>query len=312
MLKNRSRSVSSFLCMAILVGTAWFGKFYARSQFKAATQSKTSVESTASYTSPTATGDWATYDGAPDGDHYSPLKQITRDNVSKLKLAWTFDTKEVGGLETNPLILGGVLYALTPSRKVIALEGASGKLLWTFDSGVRGRGRDRGLAYWAEGQDRRILVGIGSFLYAINLSDGKPVPSFGENGRVDLRKGLGRDYLKQSVDMGSRPGIVYHRCNYCGRRYARRLSCASRRYSRLQLRTGNLQWTFHTIPHPGEFGYDTWPKDAWKLPAPRITGPAWRSMPSVASSMCPPDQQFPTFMAQIVSATISFLTPCLL
>jgi quinoprotein glucose dehydrogenase len=263
MAKNRSRTVIPLLRIAILIGTAWFGSLCARPQVKAAAQSKTSVESTTSYGSATATGDWTAYDGEPNGDHYSVLKQINRENVSKLKLAWTFDTKEVGGLQDNPLILDGVLYAFTPSRKVIALDGASGKLLWTFDSGLRGRGRDRGVAYWADGQDRRILAGIGSFLYAINLSDGKPIPSFGENGRVDLRKGLGRDYLKQSIDMDS-PGIVYHDLIIVGDSEPEDYPAPPGDIRAYNIRTGNLQWTFHTIPHPGEFGYDTWPKDAWK------------------------------------------------
>jgi quinoprotein glucose dehydrogenase len=256
--------------VGILIGTAWIGGFYARSQSKAATQPTVSVGSPGSNGSLTAAkdfaaGDWTAYDGELNGDHYSTLKQINRENVSNLKAAWTFDTKEVGGLETNPLIIDGVLYAITPSLKVIALDGASGELMWTFDSGVRGRGRDRGLAYWTDGQDRRLLVGIGSFLYAINLSDGKGIPSFGENGRVDLRKGLGRDqeYLKQSVNMDS-PGIVYHDLIIVGDEVPEDYPAPPGDIRAYNVRSGNLQWTFHTIPHPGEFGYDTWPKDAWK------------------------------------------------
>lgn len=271
MAKNRSRIVIPLVSMGILIATPWMGSFYARSEVKAATRPKASAGPAASHGSLTAAkdlaaGNWAAYDGEPNGDHYSTLKQINRENVNNLKVAWTFDTKEVGGLETNPLIIDGVLYAITPLRKVIALDGASGKLLWTFDSGVPGRGRIRGLAYWADGQDRRLLVGIGSFLYAINLSDGKGIPSFGENGRVDLRKGLGRDqeYLKQSVNMDS-PGIVYHDLIIVGDEVPEDYPCPPGDIRAYNIRTGNLQWTFHTIPHPGEFGYNTWPKDAWKF-----------------------------------------------
>ncbi len=207
--------------------------------------------------------DWPVYDGQDAGDHYSSLTQINRNNVKSLTLAWTYETGEAGGLETNPLILDGSLYGFTPTRKVFALDGATGKLLWKFDSGVPGRGHARGLAYWADGQDRRLLVGIGAFLYAINLRDGKPIPSFGENGSVDLRKGFGRDYLKQSLDMDS-PGVVYHDLIIVGDSESEDYPAPPGDIRAYNIRTGNLQWTFHTIPHPGEFGYDTWPKDAWK------------------------------------------------
>jgi quinoprotein glucose dehydrogenase len=102
--------------------------------------------------------DWASYGGAPENNHYARLSQINRDNVAQLKIAWTFDTHEEGGLQTSPLILDGVLYGITPSQKIFALNAATGALLWKFDSGIKGTQPDRGLAYWAEGQDRRLLV----------------------------------------------------------------------------------------------------------------------------------------------------------
>ena len=119
--------------------------------------------------------------GEPGQDHYSPLAQINRSNVSHLQLAWTYDTGEPGGkahnrsLETTPIIVGGVLYGLTPSQKVFALNAATGELLWQFDAGIPGTQPDRGLTYWASGNDRRIFVGVMNFVYALNAQTGKPI-----------------------------------------------------------------------------------------------------------------------------------------
>src|SRR5579862_2059375 len=143
--------------------------------------------------------DWPIYGGTPDNNHYSPLAQINRKNVKRLRVAWRFDTKESGGLQTSPIVVAGVLYGLTPSQKVFALNAATGKLLWRFDSGIRGTQPDRGLAYWADGDDRRILVGVLNFVYAIDASTGKPVRSFGTDGRIDLRENLDREPAAQSI-----------------------------------------------------------------------------------------------------------------
>ncbi len=137
---------------------------------------------------------WTVYNGGADGDHYSPLTQINRTNVNRLKIAWSFDTGEKGVLEDNPLIVGRVLYAYTQSEKVIALDAATGKLKWKFDSGINGRQPTRGVAYWTDGKQRRIFAGVMHFLYCLDADTGKPVESFGEGGRVDLRKNLGGDY----------------------------------------------------------------------------------------------------------------------
>src|SRR5437660_674954 len=112
--------------------------------------------------------DWSAYGGAPENDHYSPLAQINRSNVTKLAVAWTFDTGEPGGLQTSPLEVDGVLYGITPSQKIFALDAANGKLLWKFDSDIRGTQPDRGLAYWSDGKDKRIVVGVMNFVYALD------------------------------------------------------------------------------------------------------------------------------------------------
>src|ERR1700720_4386110 len=111
--------------------------------------------------------DWPSYGGSPENNHYSPLEQINRNNVAQLKIAWTFDTGEEGGLQTSPLIVNGLLYGITPSQKAFALNAATGEVLWKFDSGIKGTQPDRGLAYWADGRDRRLLVGVMNFLYAL-------------------------------------------------------------------------------------------------------------------------------------------------
>jgi quinoprotein glucose dehydrogenase len=108
--------------------------------------------------------DWPVYNGGADGDHYSKLTQINRGNVGLLKVAWTFDTGETGGIQDNPLIVGRTLYAYTPTQKIIALDAATGALKWKFDSGVSGTQPARGIAYWTDGKQGRILAGVMNFL----------------------------------------------------------------------------------------------------------------------------------------------------
>jgi quinoprotein glucose dehydrogenase len=203
------------------------------------------------------------YGGQAANDHYSGLSQINRQNVGKLRIAWEFDTGEKGALETSPLVIGQVLYAYTPTQKVIALDAASGKLLWKFDSGVAGTGPMRGLAYWTDGRQSRILAGVMNFLYALDPATGKPIPSFGEDGRIDLRKGLGGDYHLQSLAITT-PGIVYKDLIIMGAMEPETHPAPPGEIRAFEVRTGALVWKFHTIPRPGEFGYNTWPKDAWK------------------------------------------------
>ena len=207
--------------------------------------------------------DWPIYGGTLENDHYSDLAQINRSNVKQLKVAWSFDTQEEGGLQTSPLEIEGVLYGLTPSQKVFAVDATTGKLFWKFDSGVKGTQPDRGLAYWTDGKDKRILVGVMNYLYALDAATGAPIRSFGKNGRIDLREDLGRDPTKQSIYLTS-PGVVYKDLIIVGGREPETLPAPPGDIRAYDVRSGKLQWSFHTIPHPGEFGYETWPKEAWK------------------------------------------------
>jgi len=208
--------------------------------------------------------DWPTYGGKPANTHYSGLRQINRENVKSLGVAWSFDTEEQGGLQTSPLIVGDVLYGLTPTQKVFALNAATGKVLWKFDSGVKGTQPDRGLVYWTDGKEKRLLVGVMNFVYALDAVTGKPIASFGQQGRIDLRENLGREPAQgQSISLTS-PGVLYKDLLIVGGRNPETLPAPPGDVRAFDVHTGKLRWAFHTIPRPGEFGYETWPKDAWK------------------------------------------------
>src|SRR3984885_216188 len=207
--------------------------------------------------------DWPVYGGQPANQHYSSLTQINRNNVSKLKVAWTFDTGEEGGLETSPLVVERTLYAYTPSQKVIALDAVTGKLLWKFDSAIKAEQPARGVAYWTDGTEGRIFAGVMNYLYALDPRTGRPIPSFGEEGRIDLRKNLRGNYQVQSIALTT-PGVVYKDLIIVGGEMPETLPAPPGDSRAFDVRTGSLRWNFHTIPHPGEFGYETWPKDAWQ------------------------------------------------
>jgi quinoprotein glucose dehydrogenase len=206
--------------------------------------------------------EWPAYGGGPDQIRYSPLKQINTTNVARLAVAWAHDTGETGGLQTQPLVIDGVLYGYTPTHKTFALRAATGEKLWTFDSGIQGRGANRGLMYWSRANDRRVYAAVDQYLYALDVRTGNPIPSFADGGRIDLRLGLGRDPKTQNVRLTS-PGVVYNDLVIVGGRVGEGLPSSPGYIRAYDARTGASRWTFHTIPHPGEPGYDTWSKDSW-------------------------------------------------
>jgi quinoprotein glucose dehydrogenase len=211
---------------------------------------------------------WSVFGGGPDNIHYSSLDQINRDNVHSLEVAWTFDSGDQHAkseMECNPIVVDGVLYATTPSGDVVALDAATGGLRWRYDAtgGLKniGKVRNRGVAYWSDGTDRRIFVGVRQYLVALDAATGKPIPSFGKAGRIDLREGLGREPLNW-VTMTS-PAVVYKDLVIAGGAMSETLPASPGDIRAFDAHSGQLRWSFHTIPHPGELGYDTWPKTAW-------------------------------------------------
>ena len=208
---------------------------------------------------------WPAYGGSPEGTRYSPLKQINKANVAQLKEAWRYDTADgAGASQTQPIMVDGVLYGITPKHKTVAIDATTGKRLWQFDSGMEGNSPNRGLVYWsdAQGKNRRIFAGVRSYLYALDATTGKPIPEFGNAGRIDLRQGLGRTTDGVSIVLTT-PGVIYKDLLILGGRMPEALPSAPGDVRAFDVRTGKMRWQFHTIPHPGELGFDTWPKEGW-------------------------------------------------
>jgi glucose dehydrogenase len=216
---------------------------------------------------PTADADWPTYGGDAARTRHSALAQIHRGNVAQLQPAWQFDTGEKGDTQTQPIVVGRVLYGYTPSHKAFALDAATGKSLWTFDSGIVGVGANRGLMYWAgdsaKSQGARVFAAVDNFVYALDAATGKPIDTFGMHGRIDLRENLGRDPATQSVRLTS-PGVIFRDVMILGGRVGESLPSSPGYVRAYDVRTGALRWIFRTIPRPGDVGYETWPADAWK------------------------------------------------
>jgi quinoprotein glucose dehydrogenase len=210
-----------------------------------------------------ADADWPRYGGDDAKTRHSALTEINRGNVNKLALAWQYDSGEKGDTQTQPIVVGRTLYGYTPSHKTFAVDAATGRLLWTFDSGIVGVGANRGLMYWKDGEDARVFAAVDNFVYALNAATGKPVNGFGKAGRIDLREDLGRDAASQSVRLTT-PGVVYRDLLILGGRVSEGLPASPGHVRAYDVRTGALRWTFRTIPQPGEPGYDTWPKEAWQ------------------------------------------------
>ena len=214
-----------------------------------------------------ANRDWSAYLGDKSASHYSALTQITPANVAQLEVAWTWhagDAREdKTQIQCNPLIIDGVMYATTPQSKLVALDAATGRELWRHEP-ADANGVNRGLAWWSEGEDRRILFGSGQWLRAIDARTGKPIESFGDHGRVDLSVGLDRDVRGLAIQANT-PGVIFRNLIIMGMRVGEGPAPAAPGHIRAyDVRTGKLVWIFHTIPHPGEPGYDTWPADAWQ------------------------------------------------
>ncbi len=217
---------------------------------------------------------WPVYGGSNEMIRYSSLTQIDTNNVSQLKLAWTYscgdvDTAHHSQIQCNPIIVDGILYGVSPQKKLFAIDAATGIQKWIFDANSKTEFdsnrfafhsmiNSRGVVYWTDGkEDKRIFFTAGSHTFAIDALTGKRIPSFGTNGSIDLHDGLDRDVTDLFV-VNTSPGTVYKDLLILGTRVDEAPPSAPGHIRAYDVRTGKQQWIFHTIPHPGEYGYDTW------------------------------------------------------
>lgn len=210
--------------------------------------------------------DWPEYLGGPERDHYSTLDQVNTSNVGQLKVAWEFHSGDPGAVECNPIIVDGVLYGTTATSQVFAVNAATGQQLWRFSvSGTLdlGLANNRGIAYWSDGNDRRILCTVGPWLYALDAGTGKVIRDFGVDGRASLKAGLGAQAQEKWV-LSTTPGTVYRDLIIMPTRVDETQDAAPGYIQAFNVRTGTLAWTFVTMPYPGQPGYETWSKDAYK------------------------------------------------
>jgi quinoprotein glucose dehydrogenase len=218
---------------------------------------------------PGAASDWPEYLGGPDRNHYSTLTQINAGNVSQLKMAWQYHTLDSGQIQCNPIIKNGVLYGMTATTQPFAINAATGQQIWlrkdslAMRGAIRSSSTSRGLVYWEDGADQRILFTNDSWLYAVEATTGKPVTSFGEQGRTSMKAGLGPT-AKDKMVISNTPGTVFEDLIIMPMRLSEGADAALGHIQAFNIRTGKLAWVFHTIPEPGEFGYDTWPKETYK------------------------------------------------
>ncbi len=231
--------------------------------------------------------EWRYYGGDAGGMKYSALKQISRSNVTQLKVAWTFRTGDVSdgktyptrsAFEGTPLMVDGVLYVTTPFNRLIALDAETGKQIWAFDPLLNKEQPynlfiNRGAAYWSQGEQKRVLFGtLDGRLFSIDAATGKPSEGFGLNGFIDLREGVAERFPKRAYGMTSPPAI-YKNLVICGSLTADGEPHGPNGDVRaFDVKTGKLVWRFHSIPLEGEPGYETWEKGSAK---DRAAANAW-------------------------------------
>ncbi len=208
--------------------------------------------------------DWPAYLGGPDRNHYSSLSLINKENVHQLKKVWEYHTYDSGQIQCNPIIIDGILYGMTASTQPFALDAASGKELWRSypDEQTGSISTSRGLVYWAEGNDKRILYTHDAFLYALHAETGQAVASFGDNGRVSLKAGLGES-ARDKLVISNTPGAVFEDLIMMPLRLSEGADAAPGYIQAFNIRNGALAWVFKTIPSPEDTAYSTWPPHAY-------------------------------------------------
>jgi quinoprotein glucose dehydrogenase len=215
----------------------------------------------------TSYSSWSHYAGSPDSLEYSALKQINKSNVSELKLAWFVPAPgPVGRFSFNPLVIDGVMYIVGKDDGIYALDAATGKQIWAHPV-EGGQPTSRGFNHWIskDGKDRRLIFAVDGYLQEVDMNTGETIRSFGNDGKADLREGLGRDLSEfgQGVQSGS-PGRVFKNLIILGSAPGEMYGSPPGDLRAYDVRTGKMVWIFHTVPHPGEFGYNTFPPGAWK------------------------------------------------
>ncbi len=209
----------------------------------------------------TAYTTWSSYLGDSGRSHYSTLSQITPENVQHLKLAWSYEASDWGQMQMNPLVVDSILYGVTAALRVVALHAETGKEIWQFGDSVKvWHSTSRGVSYWEKGNDKRILCTRGSDLFALDALTGKPIPSFGNNGKIDMRSGM-PESAKNKFVISNTPGTVYKDLIVMPLRVSEGAGAPPGDIMAFNLITGKVEWVFHTLPEKGEMGYDTWSED---------------------------------------------------
>ena len=207
---------------------------------------------------------WTQYGGSPDQSKYFNAPEITKENVNKMKVAWTYPTGDNSFYFFSPIIVDTTMYVLAKNYSLVAINALTGKEIW-IHANLFGLSR-RGLNYWEskDKKDKRLIFTLNNSLQAIDAVTGKTITTFGDDGYTDLRVGLDRDPSSIRRMQAMMPGVIYDDLVIVGSAPGESYFSPPGHVRAYNVVTGKLAWTFHTIPHPGEFGYDTWPKDAYK------------------------------------------------
>ncbi len=208
---------------------------------------------------------WSDYLGDPSRSHFTSLDQIKAENLDQLDIAWTYESPDTGQMQMNPIIVNDVLYGVTAGLRAFALDAESGEEIWVYgDKEKAWHSTSRGVSYWADGSDQRILFTRGDQLIALDASSGKPISTFGVDGSLDLHLGL-PEIAQDKFIISNTPGAIFGDLIIMPVRLSEGADAAPGDIRAFNVRDGSLAWTFHVIPYPGEEGYDTWEKkDAYK------------------------------------------------
>ena len=207
--------------------------------------------------------DWPSYGGDQGGTRYSTLTQIGRHNVDRLQQAWRLDVAAIA-MQTQPIVIDRTLFAFSPDGQAIAVDAATGVQKWSYRLAQTPRGGGRGMAYWSEGDEQRLIVPANNLIYALDPKTGQPIPGFGTNGMIDIRVGLRDPDPARNPMRISSPPSIYRNVFIVNGGVPETSPSVPGDIRGFDVRTGALLWTFHVVPRPGEPGYKTWPADAWK------------------------------------------------